>query len=92
MTIHHHLHEQSDPHLQLEALVQPLPQEQDPERSNVIIQGFFYLLNLEVFLPKMYKFLVEKYKFSIFAYEFFKVKLKNCKLYQKYIIFGSKYF
>ena len=46
MTIHHHLHEQSDPHLQLEALVQPLPQEQDPERSNVhvILQGFFYHL------------------------------------------------
>ena len=41
MTIHHHLHEQSDPHLQLEALVQPLPQEQDPERSNAMIQGFF---------------------------------------------------
>ena len=40
----------------------------------------------------MYKFLVEKYKFSIFAYEFFKVILKKCKLYQKYIIFGSKYF
>ena len=29
------------------------------------------------------------YIFSIFAHEFFKVKLKNCKQYQKYIIFGQ---
>ena len=41
---------------------------------------------------QIYKFLVEKYIFTIFAYEFFKVKLKYCKLYQKYIIFGLKHF
>ena len=49
---------------------------------------------LEVSSPKMYKFLVEKYIFTIFAYELFKVKMKNCKSYQNYIIFGqttSKY-
>ena len=37
----------------------------------------------------MYKFLVEKYIFTIFAFELFKIKLKNCKLYQKYIYIGS---
>ena len=37
-------------------------------------------------------FRVEKYIFTIFAYELFKVKMKNCKQYQKYQIFGSKYF
>ena len=47
---------------------------------------------LEVSSPKMYKFLVEKYIFTFFANELFKVKMKNCKSYQKYIIFGSKYF
>ena len=33
-----------------------------------------------------YKFLIEKYKFTIFVYELFKVKMKNCKQYQKCII------
>ena len=42
----------------------------------------------------MYKILVEKYIFTNFAYERFKVKMKKCKEYQKYIYFGqitSKY-
>ena len=38
---------------------------------------------------KMYKFLVEKYIFTIFAYELFKVKMKNCKLYQIYVYLGQ---
>ena len=38
----------------------------------------------------MYKFLVEKYILTFFVYEMFKVKMKNCKLYQKYIYIGSK--
>ena len=38
---------------------------------------------------QMYKFLVEKYIFTIFAHEFFKVKIKKCKLYQKYIYLGQ---
>ena len=29
--------------------------------------------------------------FTIFARELFKVKMQNCKQYQKYTIFGSKY-
>ena len=33
-----------------------------------------------------------KYIFTIFAYELFKVKMKNCKYYQKYLYIGSKYF
>ena len=53
MTIHHHLHEQSDPHLQLEALVQPFPQEHDPERSNILCTinlAIFNLIFIEYFL------------------------------------------
>ena len=37
---------------------------------------------------QMSKFLVEKYAFTIFAYELVKVKMKNCKLYQKYLYCG----
>ena len=43
---------------------------------------------------QMYKILVEKYIFTNFAYERFKVKMKKCKEYQKYIYLGqitSKY-
>ena len=36
-----------------------------------------------------YKFLVEKYIFAIFAYELIKVKMKNCKKFQKYIYLGQ---
>ena len=51
MTIHHHLHEQSDPHLQLEALVQPFPQEQDPERNNIL--STINLANFNLILLKL---------------------------------------
>ena len=43
---------------------------------------------------QMYKFLVKNYIFTFFAYELFKVKMKNCKKYQRYIYLGqntSKY-
>ena len=40
--------------------------------------------------PQMYKFRVEKFIFTIFANELFKVKMKNCKVCQKYIIFWVK--
>ena len=35
----------------------------------------------------MYNFLVEKYIFTILDNERYKVKMKNCKLYQKYIMY-----
>ena len=38
---------------------------------------------------QMDRFLVKKYIFTIFAYELFKVRMKNCKYYQKYIYLGQ---
>ena len=60
-------------------------------------QSYFYRLEgigiFRTILPKC-TFLVGKYIFTIFAYELFKVKMKNCKQYQKYKYLGqntSKY-